>query len=217
MSGREEILARVRTALADVPARGWAADDAGEPASASRAAPPAPPASVVDLFVERCGEYRAIVTRCGAEPDAIRACLAAAAARHEAVAVIAAPGLDERWLPNEIAHRRDSPEVAIAEVARAEAVVTACRLAIAETGTIVLDGTPGCGRRALTLVTDVHLCVVGAEQIVPGVADAIAQLASNGQGRPITFISGPSATSDIELSRVEGVHGPRRLEVIVSG
>jgi L-lactate dehydrogenase complex protein LldG len=91
-------------------------------------------------------------------------------------------------------------------------------VAIAETGTFVLDGSPGQGRRALTLVPDYHLCVVRADQIVQLVPEAVEALASSvGYGRPLTFVSGPSATSDIELNRVEGVHGPRELDVVIVG
>ena len=97
-----------------------------------------------------------------------------------------------------------------------DGVVTGCALGIAETGTIVLDGAEASGRRALTLVPDLHLCVVHEEQIVASVPDAVDRLAEAARaGRPITLVSGPSATSDIELDRVEGVHGPRRLEVLV--
>ena len=99
-----------------------------------------------------------------------------------------------------------------------DGVLTGCALAIADTGTIVLDGGERSGRRALTLVPDHHVCVVAAADVVPGVPDAIAALAgAAGEGRPITLVSGPSATSDIELDRVEGVHGPRPLDVLVVG
>jgi L-lactate dehydrogenase complex protein LldG len=97
-------------------------------------------------------------------------------------------------------------------------VLTGCALAVAETGTIVLDGSAACGRRALTLVVDHHVCVVNADQILAGVPDAIAALSRmDAMRRPITLVSGPSATSDIEFERVEGIHGPRRLEVVVVG
>jgi L-lactate dehydrogenase complex protein LldG len=102
------------------------------------------------------------------------------------------------------------------ELDRLDGALTGCALAIAETGTVVLDGGPGQGRRALTLVPDLHLCVVEEERVVDIVPEAVRKLEDAvGEGRPLTFVSGPSATSDIELSRVEGVHGPRTLVVIL--
>jgi L-lactate dehydrogenase complex protein LldG len=112
----------------------------------------------------------------------------------------------------------DDPPLANDALDGLDGVLTGCALAIADTGTIVLDGRGRSGRRALTLVPDWHVCVVEARQIVPGVPDAVAALAAAAaEGLPLTFVSGPSATSDIELDRVEGVHGPRRLDVVVLG
>jgi L-lactate dehydrogenase complex protein LldG len=145
-------------------------------------------ADPVALFCERVSDYRATVHR---SIDVLRELCTGR--------VVRAPGID--W---------DAPT----ELDDADTALTGCALAIAETGTIVLDGGPESGRRALTLVPDHHVCVVRAEQIVSSVPEAIERLEP---GRPITFVSGPSATSDIELQRVEGVHGPRRLDVVVVG
>jgi L-lactate dehydrogenase complex protein LldG len=112
----------------------------------------------------------------------------------------------------------DDPPLSAADLDALDGVLTGCALGIAETGTIVLDGGERSGRRALTLVPDYHLCVVEAAAIVAGVPDAVAALAgAAAEGWPITLVSGPSATSDIELDRVEGVHGPRTLDVLVVG
>jgi L-lactate dehydrogenase complex protein LldG len=192
VSSREEVLGRIRTALGpapvvpDVPRAYRQAGAIG--------------GDVVDLFCERAGDYLATVTR--VTPDELDAAIAEACATRGSISVVT---------PSE-----DSAEVAAAELEAYDAALTGCALAIAETGTIVLDGGPDSGRRALTLVPDHHLCVVRADQIVANVPDAIAALEQAAQDRrPITFISGPSATSDIELERVEGVHGPRKLDVLV--
>jgi L-lactate dehydrogenase complex protein LldG len=122
------------------------------------------------------------------------------------------------WLPPEIEavpDRADRP-LGVRDLDAIDGVLTGCALGIAETGTIVLDGGAASGGRALTLVPDHHVCVVEASQIVASVPDAIAALEPAArEGRPITFVSGPSATSDIELERVEGVHGPRKLDILV--
>jgi L-lactate dehydrogenase complex protein LldG len=158
----------------------------------------------VDLFCKRVADYVANVHRVTGLADV------PVSAR-----VVVAPGLAADF-PRAV---EDGPHIPPAELDGFDAALTGCALAIAETGTIVLDGGPRSGRRALTLVPDHHLCVVRAEQIVASVPEAIAELADAARdGRPITFVSGPSATSDIELERVEGVHGPRRLDVfVVSG
>ena len=123
----------------------------------------------------------------------------------------------EAWgpLPDGIELLPDAA-LSVSELDSGAGVLTTCAVAIAETGTVVLDGGPGQGRRALTLVPDVHLCVVHAERIVELVPEALARLAPSArEGRALTFISGPSATADIEFDRVEGVHGPRDLVLLV--
>jgi L-lactate dehydrogenase complex protein LldG len=155
----------------------------------------------LDLFCERVADYVATVHRVTRVEEVL------ADGR-----VVVAPGLAARF-PQAV---EDGPHIAPAELDGFDAALTGCALAIAETGTIVLDGGALSGRRALTLVPDHHLCVVRAEQIVASVPEAITALAEAARDRrPITFVSGPSATSDIELERVEGVHGPRKLDVLV--
>lgn len=192
MSARDEILAKVRSAL-----------DGVEPAYAVPPAPRAPDrGDLVTLFVERVEDYRAEVTRCS--PDA----LAAEVGRVLAGASAIVPeGLDLHVEGAVV----DAGQSA-AELDRIDAVVTRARVGIAETGTIVLDHTPDQGRRAISLVPDLHVCIVDADQVVADVPDAIGVLDPS---RPLTWISGPSATSDIELDRVEGVHGPRTLHVVL--
>jgi L-lactate dehydrogenase complex protein LldG len=199
-SARDEILARVRAALIDVPA-----GEAPEPARYEP--PPAPAGDAVERFVERVSDYRATVR----EADDVGAVVAQVCAEHEARRLGVPPGLP--W-------RTDAVELVVddglsaRELDALDGALTGCALAIAETGTIVLDGGERSGRRALTLVPDLFLCVVARDQVVATVPDAIRAL--QGALGPFTFVSGPSATSDIELDRVEGVHGPRRLEVLLT-
>lgn len=220
MSAREEMLARVRAALADVPSDErdhW--DPARDPdpeAAYIRSAELGGP-RLVELFAERCGAYRANVVRCAADEDAIRGAVSDACARHEVHTLAAAGDLEPQLTPSGVVVRRDDPPLSIAALDECDGTLTGCALAIALTGTIVLDAGPGQGRRALTLLPDLHICVVRAEQVVYGVPEAFATLYASVFDGPLTFISGPSATSDIELQRVEGVHGPRRLEVVLAG
>jgi L-lactate dehydrogenase complex protein LldG len=201
---RAEVLARIRAALGE--------DGAPAPVPrAYRGAGAPAEGDVVARFCERVAEYRATVVRVEAQalPETLeRLC----AGRRMAVA----PGLAPR--PAGVELVEDDPPLDPRALDALDGVLTGCALAIAETGTIVLDGAPRSGRRALTLVPDWHVCVVEAAAVVAGVPDAVAALAAAGrEGRPITLVSGPSATSDIELDRVEGVHGPRTLDVVVAG
>jgi L-lactate dehydrogenase complex protein LldG len=167
----------------------------------------------VELFCRRVGEYRAEVDRI--DEGAVAAAVSSACDGRGACRVVVPDGLPADWLPEgieRVADRGLSPR----ELDAVDGVVTGCTAAIAETGTLVLAGAPAEGRRAITLVPDLHVCVVRERQIVELVPEALALLAERGLVRaPLTFVSGPSATSDIELSRVEGVHGPRTLVVLV--
>ena len=206
---RDVVLARVRAALGGSDAGATTARHEVPRAYRQAGSAPDPPDDIVQRFCERVGDYRAQVHRATeASLDVVVAGLLA----DGRVLVPAAPPC----AVGEAEAVRDEPPLTARELDRADAVLTGCALAVAETGTIVLDGSAGCGRRALTLVPDHHVCVVRAAQIVAGVPDAIAVLRSgDATRRPITLVSGPSATSDIELERVEGVHGPRRLDVVV--
>ena len=198
-SAKADILARIKqAAVPPAPPIPRAYDQAGS----------LPRDGIVELFCERVAEYQATVHRVAhAElPATVRAILAGAAR------VGVPPGFPHLGLPV-IA----DDTLSIAELDTLDAVVTGSALAIADTGTIVLDAGARSGRRALSLIPDHHVCIVEAGSIVPSVPDAVAELeAAAREGRPLTFISGPSATSDIELDRVEGVHGPRVLDVIVT-
>jgi len=206
---RAEVLQRIRGALG----RGVAVPDV--PRSYRGAGEPAPSGGdVVALFAERCADYRATVRQVGAAE--LPAAVAAACAERGVRRLVTPSGGSLSVEGLELV--ADDPPLEPRELDRFDGVLTGCALAIAETGTIVLDGGARSGRRAITLVPDYHACVVEAGDIVPSVPDAVARLAeAAADGRPVTFVSGPSATSDIELDRVEGVHGPRTLDVFVVG
>lgn len=205
MNGRDAVLARVRAALVDgpaAPAGGRAYLTSG---SLDRAA-------VLDRFVERTRDYRATAVVTSDPAAAVVEALLTAGAVRVGVALDLASSLR----PTSVELVEDDALTPY-ELDALDGAVTTCAAACAETGTIALDGGPGQGRRALTLVPDLHICVVRVDQIVETVPELMARLEPSAKaGRPIVLVSGPSATSDIELERVEGVHGPRRLVVIVA-
>lgn len=198
MSARDEILAAVRAALGperrpEVPVDRAYRDRAPDPGATD----------LLALFAERVEDYRATVTRCAAGDLAATV----AAALGAATSVVVPDGLDL-----DVPHAVPDDGLTALDLDAVDAVVTRSTVGIAETGTVVLDHGPGQGRRALSLVPDLHVCIVDEARVVAGVTDAVALLDAR---RPQTWISGPSATSDIELTRVEGVHGPRRLHVVL--
>ncbi|HEV7909028.1 MAG TPA: lactate utilization protein C [Pseudonocardiaceae bacterium] len=198
-TARTEILGRIRTALSDHPDPPPARRDYDRTGEAS-----------LELFAERVADYRAVVHVISAD-EVVRS-IAEALRRRGARHVVAPVDLPGDWRVADVEWLLDEPLLSIEQLDRSDGVVTGCAVAIANTGTIVLDGGQGQGRRALTLLPDYHLCVVRADQVAAVVPEALARLDPT---RPLTFISGPSATSDIELKRVEGVHGPRNLEVLI--
>ncbi len=215
MNAREEIFSRIRTALADVTEPDPALDVPIEWVYQR----PTPMADVLDRFVETVEDYKALVVRVPAAevPTRVATLLRGA----EVSSVVLPAGIDPTWRTAIVAAgievREDDPPLDRMELNEIDAVVTAAAVGVAETGTIILDHAADQGRRALTLVPDTHLVVVRADQVVSDVPEAVGRLgASVAAGSPLTWISGPSATSDIELSRVEGVHGPRKLLVILA-
>jgi L-lactate dehydrogenase complex protein LldG len=206
MTARDEVLGRIRQAIGgskvlpiarDYRARGD--HDPGAP-------------ELIDLLIDRLQDYKATVVRCADSDQGIAAAIAGVMDERSLDRLVTpGPGL-QAWLPaaRSIA---DLPPLPVDLLDRAEGVLTGSAVAIAETGTIALDASPRCGRRVITLVPDLHVCVVRADQIVQSVPEGIARLDPTA---PLTFISGPSATSDIELDRVEGVHGPRQFIVVVA-
>jgi L-lactate dehydrogenase complex protein LldG len=188
-SAREVILQRIRDARVSAPepvVRGYNVEGPGG----------------VELFAERVADYRAIVHAVTGVPASLE--------HLKGKRIVAPQDVPAEWLIDGVTWLHDP--LTIDELDQADGVLTGCAVAIADTGTIVLDGGEAQGRRALTLLPDYHLCVVRRDQIAGSVPEALRRLDPT---RPLTFISGPSATSDIELNRVEGVHGPRTLEVLI--
>jgi L-lactate dehydrogenase complex protein LldG len=207
-AARDEVLARIRTALGDSAPAGPA--PAADPVPGSyRTSGELGTGQLLDLLAERLRDYGCTVRRTA--PDQLMTAIGEALEQRGTRRIVVPAGLDLAGLPagaDIVADDGLSP----AALDGVDGVITGAAVAIAETGTIVLDGSPDQGRRALSLVPDYHLCLVRAHQIVGLVPEALARL---DPGRPLTWISGPSATSDIELDRVEGVHGPRTLDVIL--
>ncbi|MFE1295115.1 LutC/YkgG family protein [Streptomyces sp. NPDC058731] len=213
MSSRERILGRVRRALADVTpderpyeealARDYLSEHGERTVE-----------QTVELLAENLADYRAVVHRTSAAD--LASTVAGILAAHGSRTVLVPQGLPPEWLSAaEATPVGDRAESTPHELDQVDSVVTGCAVAIAETGTLVLDGSPDQGRRRITLIPDHHICVVRVpEQVVSSVPQALERLDPT---RPLTWISGPSATSDIELDRVEGVHGPRTLEVVLVG
>ncbi|MER6336089.1 LutC/YkgG family protein [Streptomyces tendae] len=211
MNSRERILGRVRRALADVPADARPYEEAVA-REYLREHGQRSVGETVDLLAENLADYRAIVHR--TDEEELPLLLMRLLAQRGPQYVLVPPSLPPEWMsaadPTRVHDRAVSTPH---ELDRVESVVTGCAVAVAETGTIVLDGSPDQGRRRITLIPDHHICVVRVpDQVVSSVPEALERLDPT---RPLTWISGPSATSDIELDRVEGVHGPRTLEVVL--
>jgi L-lactate dehydrogenase complex protein LldG len=206
MSARADILKRVSTATADLATVPAFSRDYRGAVSANGVTDP----TLIDLFEERVSDYQATVRRC--RSDDVATVIAEMVAARGARRILVPPGFPADWAASLPEAFSDEPPLDVAALDALDGVVTTCAIGIAETGTFVLDAGAGQGRRAVTLVPDYHLAVIRAEQILAGVPNAVAALDPT---RPLTWISGPSATSDIELTRVEGVHGPRNLDIIV--
>jgi L-lactate dehydrogenase complex protein LldG len=203
---KEVMLARIRQALAHV------AEKDQEVQRTYHTAAGGTREAVIETFISHVVEYRAALER--VEKGQLPTSIAAFCAQHGVKRLVAPADVPDTWLPVGVEVRRDAPSLSYAELDASSGVLTGCYLAIAQTGTIILNSGIRQGRRALSLVPDLHLCVVEESQVVSLVPEAIQRLAGS-WSQPITFISGPSATSDIELNRVEGVHGPRTLVVLL--
>jgi L-lactate dehydrogenase complex protein LldG len=216
-SAKETVLWRIRRATRDVPEEERPEDVSVE--RGYRREDDAPREEILERFAERAAEYEATVRR--VQADELPSAIEEALRRRGVKRLVVPPYLPKEWIPGGVETLRDAARLRLTkeELDGSDGVLTGCALGIAQTGTIVLDSGRAQGRRALTLLPDYHLCVVREDQIVGLVPEAVARLEDTvkNERRAITFISGPSATSDIELDRVEGVHGPRTLEVLIVG
>ena len=208
---RSLILGRIRDALGTRP--GSLAEDYRSIARGYRQTADLDPAARVALFVDRLEHYQVGVYR--AEAATLARTVEQVLAMRSTTRLVVPRGVPREWLPAHLNIVEDEG-LSHADLDQVQGVLTACSYAIAATGTIVLRHHPAEGRRALTLVPDYHLCVVFTDQIVQTVPEAIRALAADSPSL-VTTISGPSATADIEMTRIRGVHGPRTLDVIVVG
>jgi L-lactate dehydrogenase complex protein LldG len=204
-TAKDAILAHIREAIANAPEPPPIPRDFRERDERDRTA-------ILEDFIDRLADYKAIVTR--TDEAGLPQAIEEACRQHSISRLVLPADLPSSWVPTGVTVMRDDLPLSLAALDESSGVLTGCAIAIAQTGTIILDGGASQGRRVLSLIPDRHLCVVRAEQVVGLVPEAIVGLAERAT-HPITLISGPSATSDIELSRVEGVHGPRMLHVFV--
>jgi len=212
VNAREEVLARIAAAHNAAPPPDLRYEDISR---GYRTSSDSSADALTELLIDRLVDYRALVRQCSV--DDLAAQIADALAERRAQTVVAPADLDPSWTATMSAQvlcdgSAADDQLSVSELDAADGVITGCAVAIANTGTLILDASAGQGRRVLTLIPDYHLCVVFEDQIVADVPQALARLEAT---RPLTMISGPSATSDIELNRVEGVHGPRTLEAII--
>ena len=205
LTAKERILSRIRQAVVDAPTPPSVPQD-------FRKRDERECSIIVEDFIERLIDYKAQVTPC--EQSNLAQDIAHACQKYGVTQLAVPADIPTLWLPTNITILYDDPLLTTSDLNNSAGVLTGCAVAVAQTGTIILDGGASQGRRALSLVPDLHLCVVHESQVVGLLPEAIALLAERAT-HPITLISGPSATSDIELSRVEGVHGPRTLHVFI--
>jgi L-lactate dehydrogenase complex protein LldG len=211
VNAREEVLARIADAHRAAPPPDLRYEDISRK---YRTTSDSSAEALTEVLIDRLLDYRALVRQCSI--DDLGATIAHALEERGAGTVVVPAGLDPAWTAGLAAEvltdLSDGEPLSVSELDNVDGVITTCAVAVAETGTLILDGSPGQGRRVLTLIPDYHLCVVFQDQICADVPQGLARLTGT---QPLTMISGPSATSDIELNRVEGVHGPRTLEVII--
>jgi L-lactate dehydrogenase complex protein LldG len=202
---KEAMLARIRAAIANAPEAPAIPDDFRQYDERDHSA-------IQADFVDRLLDYKASVVQ--VDVLNLPQSIADACQSYSIQRLVIPADIPSAWLPAAVTMLPDDPPLSLADIDGCDGVLTGCAQAIAQTGTILLDGGAAQGRRLLSLVPDQHICIVRSSQIVGIVPEAIAAMRERSR-QPITLISGPSATSDIELSRVEGVHGPRRLHVII--